>query len=212
MDIHPPEGPVRSFKDFAVHISIVTVGILIAFALEGLRELIADRHLVSETRQTIRSEMQVDHDHALDECRRVAENRDRLQALFSTLSPEPQVPSGKLNAQVSAVQNPGYFLTSQAWTAALSTGALAHMRPEEVAAYAYAAEATRTYTTLQQAAQTAGAQAQAAFAVRLKPTPEEAGRQAELLLLFLDANRKLSYVCPQMQRDIDRALTASSAK
>ena len=33
MDIHPPEGPVHSFKDFLFHLLTVTIGILIALSL-----------------------------------------------------------------------------------------------------------------------------------------------------------------------------------
>jgi hypothetical protein len=36
MDLHPPGGPVRSVKDFFVHIGVVTLGILIALGLEQL--------------------------------------------------------------------------------------------------------------------------------------------------------------------------------
>jgi len=38
MDLHPPGGPVRSVKDFFVHIGVVTLGILIALGLEQLVE------------------------------------------------------------------------------------------------------------------------------------------------------------------------------
>ena len=38
MDLHPPGGPVRSLKDFLVHLGIVTLGILIALGLGQLVE------------------------------------------------------------------------------------------------------------------------------------------------------------------------------
>jgi len=38
MDLHPPGGPVKSLKDFLVHLGIVTLGILIALGLEQLVE------------------------------------------------------------------------------------------------------------------------------------------------------------------------------
>jgi hypothetical protein len=38
MDLHPPGGPVRSVKDFFVHIGVVILGILIALGLEQLVE------------------------------------------------------------------------------------------------------------------------------------------------------------------------------
>lgn len=34
MEIHPPAKPVESLKDCLVHLSIITIGILIAWALE----------------------------------------------------------------------------------------------------------------------------------------------------------------------------------
>ena len=39
MDLHAPEGPIRSVKDFLMHIVIVTIGILIALGLEQLVEM-----------------------------------------------------------------------------------------------------------------------------------------------------------------------------
>jgi hypothetical protein len=45
MDIHGPVGPTRSLKEFAVHIGIVTIGILIALGLEGIRMAINARRL-----------------------------------------------------------------------------------------------------------------------------------------------------------------------
>lgn len=38
MELHAPGGPVRSLKDFLVHIGVVTLGILIALGLEQLVE------------------------------------------------------------------------------------------------------------------------------------------------------------------------------
>ena len=37
MDIHPPGEPILTFKQAAVHLVIITAGILIAFSLEGVR-------------------------------------------------------------------------------------------------------------------------------------------------------------------------------
>jgi len=50
MDIHPPSGPTHSLKDFATHILIVTIGILIALGLEGVREHWREQKAVSEAR------------------------------------------------------------------------------------------------------------------------------------------------------------------
>ena len=39
MDIHAPDKPVHSLREFFIHIAIVTIGILIALGLEGVREV-----------------------------------------------------------------------------------------------------------------------------------------------------------------------------
>ena len=57
MDIHPPEGPTNSLKDFAIHIVVVTIGILIALGLEGVREMVYAHTLVRETRENFRREI-----------------------------------------------------------------------------------------------------------------------------------------------------------
>lgn len=57
MEIHAPEGPVTSLKEFLVHIGIVTIGILIALSLEGLLEWHHHRELVEEARANIASEI-----------------------------------------------------------------------------------------------------------------------------------------------------------
>ena len=64
MEIHPPEGPVRSVKDFAVHLSMITLGIVIALALEGGLEMIHHHEQVAELRRSFRPEM-TDHRTAL---------------------------------------------------------------------------------------------------------------------------------------------------
>ena len=51
MEIHGPEGPTNSFKDFAIHIVIVTIGILIALGLEGIRESIYEHRIVRDARE-----------------------------------------------------------------------------------------------------------------------------------------------------------------
>jgi len=49
MEIHPPEHPIRSFRDFAVQLFTVTCGILIALGLEGHVEHRRDAALAKQT-------------------------------------------------------------------------------------------------------------------------------------------------------------------
>ncbi len=57
MDIEPPHGPVETWRDFFVHLVIITLGLLIALALEGIVGYIHERHLVHEANANITSEM-----------------------------------------------------------------------------------------------------------------------------------------------------------
>ena len=57
MDIHAPDHPILSWKQFFVHLVVVTCGILIALGLEGIHETVHTRHLVRDARENVRSEM-----------------------------------------------------------------------------------------------------------------------------------------------------------
>ncbi|MGB6110982.1 MAG: hypothetical protein WBG35_07645, partial [Acidobacteriaceae bacterium] len=53
MDIEPPHGPIETWRDFFVHLVIITLGLLIALALEGVVGYIHERHLVHEANANI---------------------------------------------------------------------------------------------------------------------------------------------------------------
>jgi hypothetical protein len=57
MEIHAPDHPILTLKQALVHLSIVTVGILIALSLEGALEWSHHRALVREARENLRSEI-----------------------------------------------------------------------------------------------------------------------------------------------------------
>lgn len=210
MEIHAPEGPVHSFKDFLVHISIVTLGILIAFGLEGLREAVHNRHLVRETREAMHEEMNVNLNNVRLECSRVTQYSDKLKALSAAMPALEQGNPEQFSAQLNVDRNPGYFLVANSWEAALSTGVLAHMPTAEVAAYAYGAQGIRNYSALQSATRPVEARAKAFAAAHPRPTPDQVQQEMELLLLFYNAEDGLAFVCPQLQGDIERALSAST--
>ena len=209
MEIHAPESPVRSFKDFLIHISIVTLGILIALGLDGLREAIHNRHLVREARENVHSEMGYDQSSALKECSQVVRYRNELQALVENIPILVQQPQ-KLATQLNVDANSGYFLAANSWQTALSTGVLAHIPTPEVSAYAYAAEGIRRYTDLQTQAQLEESRTKALIMSQTRANSEGEQAATQALLLFFRAQDNLAFVCPQMQGDIDRAYRASA--
>ena len=211
MEIHAPESPVHSFKDFLIHISIVTVGILIALGLEGLRETLHDRHLVRETRENVHTEMGHNLEHAREECGHVSAYAKDLQTLseqVASLAARPQM----LRSRLDAGYNSGYFLAANSWQTALSTGVLAHMPTAEVSAYAYAAEGVARYTALQNRAQLQESIAKTLVSSQLRTTPEGEEGAIREVLLFSREEGELAYVCPQMQDDLERAYRASGSE
>lgn len=210
MEIHAPEKPVHSFKDFLVHISIVTIGILIALALEGLREHFHNQHLVRETRESFHVEMEENRDNAAHECKADVVARDQLKAVVDSLPASLAQHPQDVTRTLLAVRVPNYFLTATAWQAALSTGALAHMSTTEAGAYAGAAEGIRIYTEEQQIALPAQAAAADFFSAHPRLTPDQVADGTERLFRFYRAEQSLAYLCPNIGRNIDRALRASA--
>ena len=58
MEIHAPDRPLLTVKEAAVHLLIVTVGILIALSLEGIVEYIHHKTIVREARAIMREEIE----------------------------------------------------------------------------------------------------------------------------------------------------------
>jgi hypothetical protein len=199
MEFNAPKVPFRSFKDFFIHISIVTCGILIALGLEGIRESVHNRHLVNETRANVRFEMALNLDHTKDELARVSMYSRQLKFLAADLPRLAQQHPEQINQRLSGIDNPGYFFLTNSWQSALSTGALEHMSTDEVNAHVSATEVIRIYTGLQKDAET-----------HPTPTPDQLEQGTEHLLLFSRAEEALAFVGPQMKASVDRALRAAS--
>jgi hypothetical protein len=211
MEIQAPERPINSFKDFAVHIAIVTCGILIALGLEGLREAVHNHHLVRETRDNIRVEMEINLGHENEELARVALYNQQLKSLVKDLPALAAQRPDQVNQRLGQIANPGYFFLANGWQSALSTGALEHMSTEEVTAYGAAAQIIKIYTGLQQTAQESESRTKAFFAAHPRLTPDQLEDGTERLLLLSRAEDALAFVGPQMKRSIESALSAASA-
>jgi hypothetical protein len=211
MDIHAPERPIESFKDFALHIAVVTCGILIALGLEGVRESVHNHHLVRETRENVRFEMEVNIEHGKDEFPRIASYNGQLKSLIKDLPTLAAQHPEQVSQRLAVIQNPGYFFLSNSWQSALSTGALEHMSTYEVSAYGGAAEVIKIYSGLQKEAQTEETRCKAFFTAHPRLSPDQLEEGTERLLLFSRAEDALAFVGPQMKHSIDTALSAASA-
>ena len=210
MDIHAPHQPVHTFKDFAIHIAIVTIGIIIALSLDGLRETFREHRLVRETRENFRKELQADQHHMVDELARVTAGHNMLEALSNDAPALAQQHPEQIVARLESIDNPYYFFATNSWQSALSTGALGHVGTDEVLAYASAAEGTRMYVGLQTKTANAESRALAFWRAHPHPTPDQVTEGEERILLFAREELMLANIAPQVQNDYQKAVDAAS--
>ncbi len=57
LDVHPPHEPVHGVRDFVLHLTTITIGLLIALSLEGLVEWQHHRHLVHDAQASLHAEI-----------------------------------------------------------------------------------------------------------------------------------------------------------
>src|SRR6266581_3451689 len=74
MEIHAPDHPITSWKETAKHLAIITAGVLIALALEGLVAWADHRLLVREAVANLTSEIRA--------------NKKELDGMFSNIEKE----------------------------------------------------------------------------------------------------------------------------
>jgi hypothetical protein len=132
MDVHAPHEPVHTWKDFAIHLAIVTIGLFIALMLEGLVEYVHHRHIVAEARANIRTELENNHKNAVDDVGYLSQNLKNVAGNLDTLRDMEVHPKahGSLGNTMSFAN-----LDDAAWRTARDTGALAYMPYDEVQQY-----------------------------------------------------------------------------
>jgi hypothetical protein len=85
MEIHPPTKPVESVKDFLIHLSMITIGILIALGLEQAVEAWHHRELGLQARENIVNELR-DNKIEIDKVRdAMGKDRDQLVHTLATV-------------------------------------------------------------------------------------------------------------------------------
>ena len=205
MEIHGPEGPTNSFKDFLIHIVIVTIGILIALGLEGVREAIYVRHIVRDARENFRVELQGNRVNLDKELKNDTETLDKLDQIIADL-PKLRKDSSEFRKRVAAVYPSGYFFSSSRWESALSTGALGHMSVDEVNQYAEANFLVHAYSTLELQTNTDWQQLEAFVAGHENPNPQEMNTGVEKLYLYRADTRSLKQVGEEFSNSLNKAL------
>jgi hypothetical protein len=136
MDLHPPGGPVRSVKDFFVHIGVVTLGILIALGLEQLVEAHHRANLAKIAVAGFRKELAYNEDQVKEVLTRMPELQTKIETAISRLSAAP-IPG----AAAEPLTYPGFSLdivSTASWDTAIATQALNELPFDAVTRYAQA--------------------------------------------------------------------------
>jgi len=134
LDVHPPHEPVHSWRDFLLHILTITIGLLIALGLEAGVEAIHHHHIVKETRESIRQEVEENQKVIAFDQRYLTSNANTLRqniAILTQLKAHPnQSPAPHLNFPWGW-NSP----SAAAWDTARNTGALTLMSYEDAHGY-----------------------------------------------------------------------------
>jgi hypothetical protein len=145
MEIHAPEHPVHTWRDFLRHIVIVTVGILIALSLEGLLEWRHHRAIVREARENIRREIAGN----LENVRKLLADQERAEREIADLLAFIDASPG------SRPKPEGFFMplkliSAASWNSAQVTGAVTYMSFDEVQGYAAVYDLQQHFGLIQQ--------------------------------------------------------------
>ena len=121
-------------KDFFIHLSMITTGILIALGLEQTVEAWHHHELGVEARDNIISEIRDNKKEIDGERVLIKQNREKLQHTWDTVRQfiaHKKLSHAEMNIQVNAAT-----LNSASWTTAEATGALGYMGYETAKKFA----------------------------------------------------------------------------
>jgi hypothetical protein len=146
MEIHPPEKPIHSVKDFLLQLMTVTAGILIALSLEGMLEWSHHRTLVSEAKENLRQEIldnKREIDKALGGYPNLKQNEEAAIQFIADLQAH--------RAKGRTLNYSYYFglLSGTSWSTAQAAGAVAYMQYRDVQRYASIYDKQRKFDALQ---------------------------------------------------------------
>jgi hypothetical protein len=136
VDIHPPEHPIRSLRDFVVQIFTITCGIVIALGLDDLVVHRREAALASETRMDFTGEI-TDNLTKLREVRALADGNEAwLQAAIDWCDARLKHQTAKEPANTVTRTFPA--LRNAAWETAFATQAIRLLTFPEAKALAMA--------------------------------------------------------------------------
>jgi hypothetical protein len=125
-EIHPPHSPIHGWRDFSVQLVTITVGLLIALALEGLVEWLHHRHIMHQAQASLYVEIKANAGEVpgvLDGLHAQQQALRRDVSFLKSVIAHPEAPihqSIDVSFSMKTFQN-------VSWNTAQATGALAFM-------------------------------------------------------------------------------------
>jgi|HubBroStandDraft_5_1064220.scaffolds.fasta_scaffold196951_1 hypothetical protein len=135
IDVHPPSEPIHGWRDFFIHLSTITIGLLIALSLEGCVEWQHHRHLVHEAEASLHTEIQQnsrDLHESIDLLHKQQQALVQDVAILRYIIENKKVPPDR---QIDITFNIR-SLSNVSWKTAQSTGALSYIPYDDARDYA----------------------------------------------------------------------------
>jgi hypothetical protein len=149
MEIHPPEKPIHTVRDFLLQLMTITAGILIALSLEGAIEWSQHRTLVSEVKANLRQEI-LDNKRELGKVLALAPQlRANEQAAIQFIE---DLRAHRLKGRGPVKLDFTFYLgrlSGTSWSTAQAAGAVVYMPYEDVQRYASIYDKQREFDQLQ---------------------------------------------------------------
>jgi hypothetical protein len=149
MEIHAPDHPITGWKDAATHLAIITAGVLIALALEGIVSWVDHRLLVREATANVIAELRTNKKELdglfanLEQEKAQLEHADDVADLLLAHKPLDHI-------TIAALESHGAELKNAAVTTGQITGAFGYMEYSDVRRYADVYDLQAQYMRLQE--------------------------------------------------------------
>ena len=151
MEIHAPEKPIHSRREFLFHMFTVVLGILIALAMEGAVEWFHHRALVREARENILAEVRKNKETVDKSIEDIHQREAELMHITDLMH--------KVQGDRNAIKNQSMHfgitmrdLYSTAWQTATTSGAVTYMKYDELIKYTDVYLTQQSFISLQEQA------------------------------------------------------------
>ena len=147
LDVHPPHEKMHGIRDFLLHLFTITVGLLIALALEGCAERWHHRELRKEADANLRQEIQDNAKEIASAHLANANEQANLKKVLEFLKARKEDRDYDIH-EITLDFTMG-DLKDASWKTASATGALSYMEYDHVQRYAAVYQLQDKYSALQ---------------------------------------------------------------